>query len=104
MLRLTELGREHVLHALTRVARTERVDERGSEQLRVADRGEADEHRAVAKLRAELLCGGEPEPRLSRAARSGECHETHVIPPQERTHRGDFQAATHERRRRRRQA
>ena len=99
--RSREAGGEHVLDGLARLARAERLGERGAEQRRVADGGEVDEDRAVAQLRPELRGGREREPRLSRAARTGERDEPHVVAPEERRDRRHLEAAAHERSRRR---
>ncbi len=98
---VAEVGREHVLQRLARLADLERLGERVSEQRRILHRREVDEDDAVAQLRSELLRGCDRKPRLARAARAGERDQTHVVAPQERRDRGHLEATTHQRCRRR---
>ncbi|HEY3550283.1 MAG TPA: hypothetical protein VGK69_04450 [Gaiellaceae bacterium] len=99
---ISEVSGEHVLHALCAFARTERLREGRSEQCRIVDGSEVDEHRAVMQLRPELGCSREREPSLARASRPGERDETHVVPPQERADGRHLEPAADELRRRRR--
>ena len=92
---VAEVGREHVLHRLARLADLERLGERVSEQRRIVHRREVDEDDAVAQLRSQLLGGCDREPRLARAARAGERDQTHVVPPQECRDPGHLEATTH---------
>ena len=77
----------------------ERLGDRGDEQLRVRDGREADEDRAVPKLRLERVRDREAEPRLARPARAGERDEPCALVAEKRADRGELEPAADKRRR-----
>ena len=84
MLPVAEVVGEHVLHRLARLVDAECIREGGSEQRRIAHRGEVDEDARIAELRTELLGGCDRASRVFPAPPGPvSVTETHVVAPQE---------------------
>ena len=63
------------------------LSDRGHEELRVGDGGEADEESAVAQLRLEHVRGRKAEPRLAGSPGAGEGDEPGTFVAEKRAHR-----------------
>ena len=69
--------------AVGRAAQAERFAEQRHHLVRLGQRGEIDESRAVGKLPAQHECSFDSQSRLTRARRSGQRHQTHLRPSQQ---------------------
>ena len=95
---------QRVLEVVGSVGHADRGGDRRGDQVRLRERSEVDERRAVLEVGLQRGSHLERHPRLARAAGAGEREQSHVGAPQQRGGRSHLEAATDERRRGRRES